>query len=184
MRGLAAALLGVLALGSAAAAAEPWEALAPDGAGFRALLPGRPGYERSSRLTPLGRVVEHLYTLEQDGTSYWITWTEVPRLARLFVGEEGIYARVREQVVGDGGGREVSFGPVLLGSHGGRELVYRVAGENGEGARAGRLKAFLVGTRLYVFDTTAPEAARSAAAERFFASLRLEEVAPSLAGGS
>lgn len=175
MRRLAAALLGALALGTGAAAAEPWQVLAPDGAGFSALLPGRPSYERSARLTPLGRMVEHLYTLERDGTSYWITWTDVPRLALLVVGEEGIYQRVRRRLVGEGEGREVSFGPLVRGPHAGRQLLYEAGGEGGEAVRAGRLQAFLVGTRLYVFDTATPEGQAGVAAERFFASLRLEE---------
>jgi hypothetical protein len=166
---LAWAMLAVAVL-AGTAGADSWSAVAPDGAGFRALLPGPPDYRRSSGFTPAGRIVEHLYRLEADGASFWITWSELPRLALWFAARDGIFENVRRDFLGRGEVRELSFGEAALGEHAGHELRYSSAERSGRG----RLQVYLVGRRLFVFDATAWTSGGDAEVERFFDSLRLD----------
>jgi len=160
---------GAFALVLLATTAGAWQGLSPEGAGFEAVLPGEPVYETSRSSTPVGRVVEHMYRLEGEAASFWITWTELPRAALWFQSRDGILERVRRSYADRDELQAGSFEAVSLGDHAGRELAYR---ENASSAE-GRVRTFLVGRRLYIFDAAWTSPGR-AQVERFFDSLQIQ----------
>jgi len=171
---LLTALVLLLLAPAAPAAGEEWPLLQPEGAAFSVRLPVTPRYERSSNRTIAGRVVEHEYIVETPDVGFWVTWTRLPRLALWFVARDGIYQKVRKELLDGGSRRERSFEEVELGSRGGGEVRY-VDRDPDEGLGEGRLQAFLVGRHLYVFHARARTAAGRPALERFFSSIRLGE---------
>lgn len=134
------------------------------------MLPGAPSGERSSRITPLGKVVEHLHKLESDAATFWVTWTDLPRLALFLSGDERIYQKVRRETLEEPSVSQIAFRSVTVGDHAGRELLYIEAGAD-EQDRSGRLQTYLIGNRLYVFDSVAHEDVAPRAVERFFSSI-------------
>lgn len=160
---------GAFALAFLATSAGALEEFSPEGSGFEAVLPGEPVYETTRNSTPVGKMVEHMYRLEGESASFWITWTDLPRAALWFQSPDGILERVHKDYAQRDELETGSFEAVSQGAHAGRELAYR---ENGASLE-GRVRTFLVGRRLYVFDA-AWTASGQALVERFFASVRIQ----------
>jgi hypothetical protein len=155
------------------AAAEPWVRVEPEGAGLAADLPGTPTYESSSDFTVVGRVVEHLFTREESEATFWITWVRLPRVALWFAAKDGIFENVRKGFLERSDVSAGAFREVSLGSLRGRELEY-VSEESGAARGRGRVRTFLRGRTLLVFDAVSRSGAGDAAVERFFASVRID----------
>lgn len=167
---LAPAVL-VLAL-APAAAGDSWVELRPDSAGFRVELPGTPEYEPTSNLTVVGRIVEHLYVREEAEATFWVTWSRLPRVAIWFAARDGIFENVRRGFLERSDVEAGEFTTVYAGALEGRELRY-VSEEPGPGAGRGRLRTFLDGRTLLVFDAVSRSSRGAAMVDRFFESLQI-----------
>lgn len=174
MRALLCGFLVCLALPAAlgAAEAEPWETLAPEGAGFRVDMPPGAVYDATSSRTLAGRIVEHRYSVESADAAFWVTWTTLPRVALWLAGGDGILGRVRKDVLGRDGVSEVAWDPATAGEAEGRELRYTL--QRGEDVQQGRLRAFLRERTLYVFHGQARTPAGSRQLERLLQSIGFE----------
>ncbi len=173
MRALLCGFLACLVLTAllGAAGAEPWETVAPEGAGFRVEMPPGAVYDATSSMTLAGRIVEHRYSVESADAAFWVTWTMLPRVALWLARRDGILGSVRKDVLGRDGVTEVAWEASSAGETKGRELRYAL--RRGHREHEGRLQVFLRERTLYVFHGQGRTPAGSAQLERLLRSIRL-----------
>lgn len=174
MRALACGLLVCLGLPASlgAVGADAWEAVAPEGAGFRVDMPPGAVYDATSSTTLAGRIVEHRYSVESADAAFWVTWTRLPRVALWLARGDGILGSVRKDVLSRDGVEEVEWVVTRAGEVEGRELRYTL--ERGQDEREGRLRAFLRERTLYVFHGQTRTPAGSHQLERLLRSIGLD----------
>ncbi len=172
-RGSLAVLVVALGLlvGSAVLAAEGWSVFSSYEGRFSVMLPDIPRQGTSTIQTLVGPVVEHSFGSTSQEAGFTVSYTDLPAVALLAGGRQGIYDQARLALLDHVDGQQVAFLALKVAKRQARVLTYTLEADSL--ARVGRTWFVLVGRRLYVVDATMPAAMTQNLLDGFFASLHI-----------
>jgi hypothetical protein len=167
-------ILVLLASGAAShAQTAEWSAVDSKGGRFAASLPGPPVLTTKNDSTPVGGIIEHIYTVTQGNETFTINYQDLPEMAVLFGGAGRIFNGARDGYLKDNNGTQSAYERLKLDNHNGWQLLYTSPAQDDRPAMQGRVEFFLVGRRLYVVAASWPQSGTSADSDRFFESFAI-----------
>jgi len=160
-------LLLTATIGVAQATDADWTEYAPEGGGFRILLPATPKVTTSDQGTIVGKIHEHLATAQTDSGTFSIEYQTLPAAAVSLGGKERILNDAKAGLLDDANAGELSWTPESMPNATAMVLAY-----SGSGTKGGA-KFVLVDDRLYVMDARGSNLSQEVI-ERFLGSFALE----------
>jgi len=141
---------------------------------FVASFPVKPTQKRQTDSSPVGEVVTVIVAAQQNGNSFAVTYSDLPKAATMF-GIKEVFENTKNSLLEDAGGNALSwtdisqFGP-------GKELRYETT------SASGVAQVYLVGQRLYVADAkiawtkkSNPKKASDLELNNFFANFSIQK---------
>ncbi|MEM8955673.1 MAG: hypothetical protein AAGD22_16080 [Verrucomicrobiota bacterium] len=107
-------------------------------------------YQTQTETTAAGKVVTTFGVYEGDGILLSGSGSGVPGLAKMLVGEAGIFNSSKKRLLGPANGEEVSWKETTIGGYPARILEYK--NKAGTEAYAGKAAFILVGKRMYTLN--------------------------------
>ncbi|MEM7147022.1 MAG: hypothetical protein AAF591_18020 [Verrucomicrobiota bacterium] len=107
-------------------------------------------YQTQTETTAAGKVVTTFGVYDGDGILLSGSGSGVPGLAKMLVGEGGIFNGSKKRLLGPANGEEVSWKETTIGGYPARILEYR--NKPGTEAYTGKAAFILVGKRMYTLN--------------------------------
>lgn len=165
----------LLLLSSSALAAAEWKTFTSAAGRFTIEGPGRPVLTVKTEQTPLGPVDRTNAVWREPDVTWNATFSDLPALSTA-LGPRPIFAQVRDGFKRRTGATVLLSEDVRVQGHPGHSLEFVLPAKDGNGPRAGRAQALLVGSRLYVLTATwTSENLPPDRGAAFFGTFRLEE---------
>lgn len=167
---LLAAASAALALATGPCAAETWQAVTPEGAGYSVELPGKPSAEEETVDLGDGKSARvRTIKFQSLNTIYDVTIADYPKGTVQSIGEQQLLDNARNGAVANAPGPLLSETKLDVGGHPARELMVDMTMN-----LVARSRIFTVGDRLFnVGAITNKDKTKAEAIEKYFASFKL-----------